>query len=165
MTNTFKLSRLAMLSIAAFCFGVAITPAVHAESFTSSALSTGSMAVGSLSDSLQTSSGSSSGPGKVADGDYRVLNVAQLPDKPGVLRVRLQPQAAADKPGTSADEGLLLDVPQHALGDKGLATGEVVSVRNRSYGLEFARAQTRTPFFLVLADAWFQELEARPLRF
>jgi hypothetical protein len=39
----------------------------------------------------------------------------------------------------------------------------VVSARNRDYGVEFARADNRQPFFLVLEDAWYQELASNPV--
>ena len=49
------------------------------------------------------------------------------------------------------------------LGERGIASGETVRVRHRPYGYEFARTSNREPFFLVLADAWMRELDARPL--
>jgi hypothetical protein len=135
-----------------------------AESFASSASSAGSASVGSLSDSVKGSSKSSSGETKVADGDYLVIEVAELAGRPGMLQLKLQ---ATTQPGDAGQVWLTL--PQQALDRQGLAPGDVVSARQRPYGLEFARERTRESaagreaFFLVLADDWYRELEARAL--
>lgn len=136
--------------------------ACHADSLTSSASSTGSALVGSLSDSIHGSSNSSSGDRKVADGDYRILEVAAMPDHPDMLRMRMQIQA----PRANDDTGMFfLDLPQRAIGAQAFKAGDVVSVHNRPYGLEFARAQTREPFFLVLSDEWRSDLDAHAVTF
>jgi len=134
--------------------------ASRAESFASSASSAGSASSGSLSDSVRGSSRSSSGDDKVADGDYRVVEVAALADRPGMLRLQLLPRDAA--PGDTSG-ALQLDLPGRALGERGMAAGEFVQVQNRAYGLEFARAATREPFFLALKDDWRGELDPRPV--
>jgi hypothetical protein len=142
--------------------GIAATFACRADSLTSSASSAGSASVGSLSDSIHGSSNSSSGDKKVADGDYQVLEVAALPERPGMLRLRMQTHTAPDNDEAGT---FLLDLPQKALGQQGLAAGDLVSVHNRPYGLEFARAQTREAFFLVLTDEWRSDLDARAVTF
>ena len=142
--------------------GIAMTAPCRADSLTSSASSAGSASVGSLSDSIKGSSNSSSGDKKVADGDYQVLEVAALPERPGMLRVRMQSHVAA---GDDESTAFLLDLPRKALGPRGLAAGDIFSVHNRPYGLEFARAQTREAFFLVLNDDWYSDLESRAVTF
>jgi hypothetical protein len=129
-----------------------------AESFASSASSAGSASSGSVSDSLGGSSKSSSGDAKVAEGEYRVVDVAELADRPGLLRMTLQATAT---PGEAGE--LLLMLPRQALAPRGLAAGATVHARHRPYGLEFAYADTREAFFLVLADAWQRELAPRPV--
>jgi hypothetical protein len=109
---------------------------------------------------LGTSSKSSTGT-QTADGDYRVIEVAELADRPGVLQLRLQGTAAARE----ARE-FTLRLPRQALEPRGIAAGDIVNVRNRDYGLEFARTDgraVREPFFLVLFDDWHRELEPRPV--
>jgi hypothetical protein len=131
-----------------------------AESFASSASSAGSASSGSASDSLNTSSKSSTGT-KTADGDYRVIEVAELAGRPGMLQLTLQGTAA-----TGAPHEFTLRLPRQALEPRGIAAGDIVNVRNRDYGLEFARTNgrdVREPFFLVLADDWHRELEPRPV--
>lgn len=131
-----------------------------AESFASSASSAGSASSGSASDSLNTSSKSSTGT-KTADGDYRVIEVAELADRPGMLQLRLQGTAA----GGQVRE-FTLRLPRQALEPRGISAGDIVNVRNRDYGLEFARDdghEGREPFFLVLSDDWHRELEPRPV--
>lgn len=135
----------------------------HAESIgsaASSAASAGSAASGSVSDSLKGSSGSSKGDAKVADGEYRVINVSAAAAKPGFVELRLRADTA------DAASEFALTVPQAALGTQGMQVGDVVVARNRAYGLEFARAQEaggREPFFLALNDAWMQELRSQPV--
>jgi hypothetical protein len=149
------------LAAATLWLGLIAPFAAHAESFASSASSAGSASLGSSSDSIKGSSNSSSGDNKVADGDYQVLDVTALADHPGMLRLRLQqPQLVA---GGREGGAFTLDLPEKALGPRGVTTGELVSVRNREYGIEFARAQTHEAFFLVLDDAWHHELDPRPV--
>ena len=133
------------------------TPCV-AESFASSASSAGSASSGSVSDSIGGSSKSSSGEAKVADGDYRVIEVAALADRPGMVRLTLQATASQGE-----EDEILLTLPRQALATRDLAIGAVVSARHRPYGLEFAHADTREAFFLVLADHWHRELAAVPV--
>jgi len=130
-----------------------------AESFASSASSAGAASSGSASDSLGNSSKSSTRT-NTADGDYRVIEVAELAARPGMLQLTLQ----ATAPG--AGDELVLKLPRQALEPRGISAGDIVQVRNRDYGLEFARAngtQAREPFFLVLDDDWQRELEPHPV--
>lgn len=146
-----------LFCVAALCAGT-VLPCL-AESFASSASSAGSASSGSVSDSLGNSSKSSTGT-NTADGDYRVIEVAELADRPGMLQLTLRATAA----GT--DHEFVLKLPRQALEPRGIAAGEIVHVRNRDYGLEFARtnaAQAREAFFLVLNDDWQRELEPHPL--
>jgi hypothetical protein len=130
----------------------------RAESFASSASSASSASVGSLSDSIRDSSNSSTD--KVAEGDYRIMDVAAA-ERPDTLRLKMQHAARAGV----EDAVIHLDVPRQALGDRAPAPGDVVGVRQRPYGYEFAWADTREAFFLVLAADWRRELEPRPVRF
>ncbi|MYN02736.1 hypothetical protein GTP41_11565 [Pseudoduganella sp. DS3] len=128
---------------------------VHADSFTSSASSAGSASSGSVSDSISGSSKSSSGDDKkVAAGQYRVMDVAQAPGKPGATRLTLR-----------SDEGqqFFLDLPQAALAERALPAGALVQVSERPYGYEFAHADTRQAFFLALHDAWQRELRSHAI--
>lgn len=141
--------------------GIGVAAAARAESFASSASSAGSASLGSVSDSITNSSKSSSRDTKTADGDYRVIDVADASERPGMLRLTLRAAAAPD----AADDGFTLTLPRAALGERGIAVGEVIRARNRPYGLEFARvaadAGAREPFFLVLRDDWHRELDPR----
>lgn len=148
------------LVVAAALTGAA---AVHAESLASSASSAASQSVGSLSESIQNSSRGSSGTTRTADGDYRVIEVAAVDGRPGMLRLTLRVVAAP----ADDEAGFMLTLPQQALGAQGVAVGDVIRVRNRAYGIEFARAasagRAAEPFFLVLRDDWRRELDARPV--
>ena len=124
----------------------------------------GSSASSAGSASLRELSDSSSSDNKVADGDYRVIEVAALAERPDMLRLTLR--------GTEGQGGRhaewLLDLPRQALGERRLAAGDLVSARQRPYGVEFAHAavgeRAREPFFLVLADDWYREIDPRAVK-
>ena len=65
----------------------AVAP-VRAESFASSASSAGSASSGSVSDSIEGSSDASSPDRKVAEGNYRITEVAQVEGRPGTVRLK-----------------------------------------------------------------------------
>ncbi len=126
-----------------------------AASSASSASSEGSSAsVGSVSTSFEKSSDSSSKGDKVAAGDYKVIQMADAADRPGVLRVTLQ--ATADAANT-----FVLLLPQAAAAQGQVALGAVIQARPREFGLEFAAGAPRQPFYLVLHDAAYRELRTQ----
>jgi outer membrane lipoprotein-sorting protein len=129
-----------------------------AESSASTAASATSSAAGSLSNSLQGSSNSSSKTTTAAAGEYRIEAVTVDADRPGMVRLALQPSVPNDE-----RQAFVLVLPQRTVTQEGLVRGGTVSARTRPYGIEFARAETRQAFFLVVADAWLQELDARPV--
>lgn len=133
----------------------------YAESLVSSTVSIASSTASSASDSLAGSSNSSSPARTAAAGDYRVDAVAQVPGRPGKLRLTLQ---ATMREG--AESRFQLDLPEAVVIDQRLAAGAIVNVQQRPYGLAFAHTgrATREPFFLVLADEWHGEFEARPVK-
>jgi hypothetical protein len=127
-----------------------------AESSASTASSATSSAAGSLSNSLQGSSNSSSKTTTAAAGEYRIEAVTVDADRPGMVRLALQPVLPSDE-----RQPFVLVLPQRTVAQEGLVRGDTVSARARPYGIEFARAETRQAFFLVVADAWLQELDPR----
>ncbi len=154
-----------LAAVAAFALGsfaalpaLAESLATSASSAGSSASSAGSASLRGSSDSISGSSNSSRTDEKVAEGEYRVVAVDDVGDRPGMLRLTMVPLA----PGRSG-AGFRLDLPERALGERRLAPGDVVSARHRPYGLEFARGDTRDAFFLVLADDWHRDLQTRVL--
>ncbi|HKX41854.1 MAG TPA: hypothetical protein VJO99_11900 [Burkholderiaceae bacterium] len=132
-----------------------VVPPCLAESFASSASSAGSASSGSVSDSIKGSSGSSNRDKQVGEGQYRVIEVAEVPDRPAMTRLKLR----ATEPGATNE--FFLDLPRHALADRPLGTGDLVQAHQRPYGFEFARDDTREAFFLVLTDDWHRELDPR----
>jgi len=126
-----------------------------AESLASSAASAGSAASGSVSDSLQGSSHSSSGGDRVATGDYRIIDLAQAPERPDRVRLTLQAEATGER--------LLLELPQAVTQAEGLQAQHRVHAQQREYGYEFSHSHNRALFYLVLADHWQQALPARPV--
>ncbi|WP_332877682.1 hypothetical protein [Massilia sp. S19_KUP03_FR1] len=130
----------------------------RADSFASSASSAGSASSGSISTSLNGSSNSSTGNDKIANGAWRIDRVeqlAQLPGRPEMVRLAMQAE--------QVDQQLTLDLPVAVFASQNLGQGDLVDVQKRDYGFQFARNDTRTAFFLVLADDWHDELAARPV--
>jgi len=157
--NPIRLAALVALAVAAGAACHAESLASSASSAGSSASSAGSASSGSLSDSITNSSRSSGGTTAAADGDYSVVEVVEAADAPGMLRLTLRAAAPL------VEHEFMLRLPRRALEPRGIAAGDVVQVRHRDYGLEFARAEgeVREPFFLVLHDDWQRELAARPV--
>ena len=126
----------------------------------SSVASTASDSARSLSNSIQGSSESSSAHRRVAQGQYTIVAVAEVPQQPDTLRLHLQAQAPL------APQEFDLLVPRQTVARAGLALGDAVQAQHRPYGLAFATvkpAAKAEPFFLVLEDDWYRELESRPV--
>ena len=134
---------------------VAAMPALAGSSAASSASESLTTSVGSLSGSVQKSSDSSGGNTALIEGDYKIVAVAPVAERPGMLRMKLQALA----PERGADAEFFLYVPQAAVDEAQLAQGHVVSARQRPYGFEFSKLETRRAFFLVLTDDWYRELQ------
>jgi hypothetical protein len=130
-------------------------PAQAASTAASSASSAGSASSGSVSDSIGASSNSSGDDKRVAAGQYRVIDIAAAPGKPGTTRMTLQADGAGAK---DAMREFTLDVPNRALAAREVSKGELVQVNAREYGYEFAHADTKQSFFLALEDSWYREL-------
>lgn len=156
-------------ALALIAAGCAFGPA-RADSLASSASSAGSSASGSVSDSLHGSSNSSADSSRdgrqVANGDYRILALAPVPERPGKLRLTLQWQPALPTAQVTAAADptlLMLDLPADVVRQQDLGAGGTVHAEQRVYGIEFSRTETRQAFFLVLADDWHDDLAARPV--
>lgn len=148
----FKKSFVAMASL--LLLAAASAPAIADSSAASSASDSASTSVGSLSTSIRTSSDSSSTAAGVAEGDYKIIDMAAAVEQPGTVRVKLQAVAARGN-----NDEFFLYVPQQAVDQGRLAQGRIVTAHQRPYGVEFASGETRQAFFLVLADEWYRELQ------
>lgn len=137
--------------------GVAASPVMAASSAASSAAESLNTSVGSLSNSVSGSSKSSQNT-PVAAGDYQLIQVAAAPDRPGFTQLTLRAAKAQD-----AANDVILSLPQKAFDNSGLAKGDTVAAREHAYGVEFANAQTRAAFFLVMNDAAYRELASHPV--
>jgi hypothetical protein len=141
------------LALAGIGVGSGLGPSAWAaSSAVASASDSVSTSVDSLSRSIRKSSDSSSRT-VVGQGDYQVIQVAELDS--GQRDVTLQAV-----PGRGAQGVLTLRLPPEAAQRGDLVPGRVVTARERPYGIEFARADTRTAFFLLLDDAWYRELQS-----
>ena len=136
-------------------------PALAASTVSVSISDSVSAAVGSVSDSVRRSSESSTNKDRVAQGDYRIVEVVAAAGRPGLARLTLQPE-------TAAEDVLFLFVPEATVAQAALAAGQRVTATHRDYGVEFSRAAAAgtaataaLPFFLVLDDSWTRELPSR----
>jgi hypothetical protein len=146
--------RLAAVALLLGACALTTLPTMAASSASSAASDSVTTSVGSLSGSIENSSTSSSKDNKVADGDYRIIDMAAAADRPGMVRMKLQALA-----GRGADGEFFLYLPQKVADQTHLAQGGIVTARQKPYGVEFADGQTRQAFFLVLADEWYKELQ------
>ncbi|HEY6134880.1 MAG TPA: hypothetical protein VIW70_12935 [Rubrivivax sp.] len=146
----------ALAVCAAALLGVAALPAQAGSLVTSSAAggssasSASSASVGASSDSVTKTA--------AADGPYRITDVAAVPERPGTVRVTLQALAVAGPQGEYQ-----LYMPQQALDKHQLGAGQTIVASPRAYGTEFAVADTRKAFFLVVSDEWERELASNPV--
>lgn len=146
---------LAALFAAAFAAPAWADPASSA----SSASSAGSQSSASISNSIQGSSNTSSGKTNVAEGEYRIIEVADVAEQPGTQRLKLQ----ALKPAGTPDDEFYLYLPQQVVDQGKLANGGTVFAKHKPYGLAFAHGQTLKGFFMALKDEWYRELQTRPV--
>lgn len=144
------------LASAALLLCAASLPAWAASSASSSASESVSASSDSASASLRKSSNSSSGTKEIANGDYRIVDVAAADGRPGAVRLTLQALAT---PGIEGE--ILLTVPAQTLADARLGTGQIVTAQQRAYGVAFAAANTQQAFFLALSDEWVSDLPSK----
>jgi len=157
------------MTLARTLFAAAVSMALSsagpamADSLASAASSASiTVSVGTISGSFGRSSESSSKTAPTANGDYRIIELAAAPERPGTVRLTLH---AVVEAGT--DNEFFLYLPQVVAEQARLALGGIVTARPRPYGTEFAqlaKGQTKQAFFLVLADDWYRELPAKAVQ-
>lgn len=147
------------MNVSALCFAalVSVVSAASLPAFASSTASSAadgaSTSVSSISDSFSASSNSAAKT--ITAGDYKIIEIAKVADRPDTLRMTLQ---ALDDNNDAAAITLL--VPKQSLQANRIATGQTVSAHDRPYGTEFTKAENGKAFFLVLHDAWYRELQS-----
>lgn len=134
-----------------------------ADTLASSAISNSfSASVGSVSTSFNASSDASSPGRPVRTGQYQVTEIVAAVGREGYARLTLR---ALPRPGEAAGDDAHLFLPEGTVAQAALATGHVITARERSYGLELARAaaagEAPQVFFLVVADERYRELQTR----
>ncbi len=151
-------------AVAGLALVLCAASAVAASSASSAASDSLASSVGSVSDSFRGSSNASSPGGRTAAGDFRIVEVVAVADRPERALLVLEPVAGQGS-GQEAP-GFTLELPSVTVARESLSAGDVIAARPRPYGVEFAVAErgTRRVFFLVLEDAWYRELPARPVR-
>ena len=146
------LATLALLACAAplSCLAASSAASSISDSLTQSS--------GSISDSLKGSSHSSSPDNKQVKGDFKVIDMAELADRPGMVQLQLRPVAA-----TSDDTDILLTLPRVAAANGHVEKDATITALQRPYGIEFASGQPHAAFFLALANDWVSDLKTAPL--
>jgi hypothetical protein len=134
-------------------------PCLAESSVTSLASDSLSRSSGSISDSITGSSHASSPDNKQVKGDYKVIDMAEVAERPGMVQLRLQPVAEA----ATADDQVLLLLPREAADHGHVGKDAIVTALQRPYGIEFASGQPHAAFFLALADDWVRDLKMAPL--
>ncbi|MFT4100088.1 MAG: hypothetical protein QM674_03440 [Burkholderiaceae bacterium] len=116
--------------------------------------------VGSVSDSIERSSDSSSKTTGLAEGDYRITQVALADGRPAMTRLTLRAAAANDDGDRDGDrDAVFLYVPTDLVERHALAQGGSITARHRPYGIEFTAARAPRPFFLVVHDEVRRDLD------
>lgn len=133
------------------------SPALSAG-LTASSAAGGSSASSVSLGSVENSSDSATKALTEINGPYRVVEMTPMPERPGMLRVKLQALATAQ-----GDDVVQIYVPLKALERGDIRTGKTVLAHQRPYGVEFASAETQQAFFLLLADDWHKELSSKPV--
>jgi hypothetical protein len=146
-----------VFSASVLAMAIAALPAMATSSAASSAAEGVNSSVGSLSNSVSGSSKSSQNT-PIAAGDYQLIQVAASPGRPGFTQLTLRAVKAQD-----AANDVILSLPQKAFDNSRLTQGDTVAARQHAYGVEFANAQTRSAFFLVMNDAAYRELASHPV--
>ena len=146
---------LATLALLACATPLACLAASSAASSVSDSLTQSSA---SISDSITDSSHSSSPNNKQAQGDYKVIEMAAVADRPDYVELHLQPVAA-----NTAGEEIYLRLPRTAADQGHVGTGAIVTALQRPYGIEFAANQPRAAFFLALADDVVRDMKLAPV--
>jgi hypothetical protein len=113
--------------------------------------------IGSLSDSVRGSSRSSSNAVNLADGGYKITDIAAADDHPGKMRLALQ----AD--GDSRDKDIYLYVPRDDYMRADLSIGQEIMATRQPYGVAFSLGDVKQPFVVVLADDWVSDLRSNAL--
>nr|WP_315466087.1 hypothetical protein [uncultured Rhodoferax sp.] len=152
-----------MRSIAKFLLLAGMSAALATPAF---ALSLGSysivegsrQSIGGLSTSVTTLSNASSTATGVAQGDYTLVEVVAMADRPDMVRLAL---ANVDREQSSSDVYVYL--PAQTYLDAGLQAGNIITAKQRSYGIELARATDNKTFFLIVDDHVLNELKSTPV--
>jgi hypothetical protein len=149
----------AVLGFGAYCIGLPVQAASLAVSSTSSAVDSLSTSVGTFSGAVSAvSTSSSSGRGKVAQGEYRIEAAQDLPGLPARVALALQPTASAVDAGAQPWQ---LRLPAQVAASVELRPGAVLEVRERPYGLALWQAGADQAFYLVVQDEWWQAMQVR----
>lgn len=136
-------------------------PARAASSASSAASEGASASIGSLSVSVQTLSDSATRPLRFAQGEHRVVEIAPVPGRDGLVAMRLLALEPTADPGQAP--GLTLVLPARTVQATAIVQGDRVDVRDLEHGLEFAHGRPQRVFYLALREQGLGDLRTHPL--
>jgi hypothetical protein len=146
------------LATLALLAGTAPLTCLAASSAASSVSDSLTQSSASISNSITDSSHSSSPDNKQAQGDYKVIDVAEVANQPGYVELHLMPVAT-----NTVGQEIYLRLPRAAADQGHVGNGATVTALQRPYGIEFAANQPRAAFFLALADDVVQDMKLAPV--
>jgi hypothetical protein len=154
MSHRLRGHRIATLATSLATLAILATPA-YAASSASSAASSASDSIGSISNSLSTSSNSSTGDRKLAQGEYRIVEIQTEANAAGDETARLR------LAGPQGDVELRL--PQTVAIRNALGVGRTVTVAERTWGYQFTLDGRSEPFYLAVHTPWLDAFRNQPV--
>ena len=129
----------------------------------------GSVSLVSVSDSISASvegistsvgqiSKSSSKAANLAEGEYRIIDVAEAADRPDRARLTLRAVGKDD-----AEEDFYLFMPKQEFARAQLQAGQTLAARNRPYGAAIFKQDLGEPIAVLLKDDWRSNLQPTPV--
>ncbi|MDR3409709.1 MAG: hypothetical protein P4L87_01995 [Formivibrio sp.] len=109
-----------------------------------------------ISEGISDSSKSSSAAVTVAEGDYKVIEVADADGHPNQKRIALQSL-------NQGQQSIYLFMSKEDFKRVDLALGKVVTANPRLYGVAFTKFGGTETFAVVLDDSWLKELDPVPV--
>ncbi len=144
--------------------GMTVQAANLAASLASSAVGNMSTSVGAFSTAVGALSKASLPGGKpVAQGLYRIEQVQVLQGATQPLRLAIDLWPSGLPYGLEPRQAWQLRVPAGTATQAGLLPGQLLEVREQTYGWSVRHSGAAQPFYWVLNDEWAQALRAQPL--
>lgn len=131
--------------------------AVRAGSFTNTISNSISHSLATSSNSSATSSTNTANDLGQIEGDFKITRIAADTQSNDRMQIALQ------APGTDRNKDLYLYIAASEYKNANLGVGQVVNAVQHPYGVAFTLQGERSPFTVLLAEAWVKDLDTRQL--